>query len=91
MGVYVDTPVAYNEEPKGYVGRARRQHRWGHMIADTEAELHAMAQAIGLRRAWFQGNHYDLVPSKRMLAIRRGARPVDRREFIAVLRRVRAT
>jgi hypothetical protein len=60
------------------------------MVADTEAELHQMAQAIGLRRAWYQGDHYDLVPTKRAEAIRRGAVPVDRQGFVAVLRRFRA-
>jgi hypothetical protein len=30
-----------------------------HMIADTEAELHAMAARIGVARRWCQGDHYD--------------------------------
>ena len=85
MGVYVDVAKRYAREPKGYVGHARMEHRWGHMIADTEAELHAMADAIGLRRAWFQKDHYDLVPSKRALAIRRGAVALDRRTFVEKL------
>lgn len=28
--------------------------RWSHMIADTEEELHEMAERIGLQRRWFQ-------------------------------------
>lgn len=28
--------------------------RWSHLIADTQAELHAFAQRLGLRREWFQ-------------------------------------
>lgn len=48
-----------------------------HMTADTEEELHVMAGAIGLRRAWFQPHstapHYDLTPSKRALALAHGA------------------
>lgn len=32
----------------------RIQSRWCHLFADTEEELHALAQAIGLRRSWFQ-------------------------------------
>lgn len=47
------------------------------MTADTLDELHALADAIGLRRAWFQKRarvpHYDLTPSKRELALRAGA------------------
>ena len=40
-----------------------------HMIADTPAELHAMADRIGVARKWFQnkgsGPHYDIALSKR--------------------------
>ena len=89
MSVYVDPPIAYAREPRGYVGRARIAHRWAHMIADAEAELHAMAQAVGLRREWCQGDHYDLVPSRRALAVRLGAVALDRRAFGAKLRQLR--
>jgi hypothetical protein len=44
-----------------------------HMIADTEAELHAMADRIGVARKWHQGDHYDIALSKRVLAVRAGA------------------
>ena len=91
MSVYVDNTICYSQEPAGYVGRPRRNARWAHMIADTEAELHAIAQRIGLRRAWFQGDHYDVIPTKRERAVRLGAIPLGRREFIDALRRFRAT
>lgn len=93
MSVYVDTPVEYASEPAGYVGRQRMRARWGHMIADSLAELHAMAARIGLRRAWFQAGknpHYDLVPTKRTLAIRLGAVACERRMFVERLRAIRA-
>jgi hypothetical protein len=75
MSVYVDsmTPCAKNS-------------RWNyssscHMFADSDDELHAMADAIGLKRAWFQNHrllpHYDLVSSKRAQAVRLGAIEVD--------------
>lgn len=39
-----------------------------HMIGDTEEELHAMAQAMGMDRSWFQPwsfPHYDVSLSRR--------------------------
>jgi hypothetical protein len=47
-----------------------------HMIADTEAELHAMAARIGVARRWYQGDHYDIALSKRALAVAAGAREI---------------
>lgn len=57
-----------------------------HMIADTSAELHAMADAIGVARRWAQrtgtpDEHYDICRNKRALAIERGAIPITRREL----------
>ena len=90
MSVYVDPPVEYAREPLGYVGRARARARWCHMIADSVGELHAMAERLGLRPRWFQsdryGGHYDLVPTKRDLAIRLGAVAVTRRQLGVKLR-----
>jgi hypothetical protein len=47
-----------------------------HMIADTEAELHAMADRIGVARKWYQGDHYDIALSKRAKAVEFGAREI---------------
>lgn len=53
----------------------------GHLQADSMDELHAFAQSIGLRRAWFQPHrlpercHYDCTRSKRDAAILAGAIP----------------
>jgi hypothetical protein len=66
-----------------------------HMIADTADELHAMADAIGLQRRWFQAAppasfpHYDIAQSKRALAIARGAIDCDMRTFAGHMRRLR--
>lgn len=91
MSVYVDAPVEYAKEVEGYVGFPRKRARWCHMIADTEPELHEMARRLGLRLEWAQrdrhGVHYDLVPSKRTLAISLGAIAADRRTFVEALRR----
>jgi hypothetical protein len=60
-----------------------------HMIADTEEELHAMADRIGVARKWYQGDHYDIALSKRALAVTAGAREITRRQlsFMALNRR----
>lgn len=48
-----------------------------HMIADTEEELHEMAEKIGLKRSWYQGDHYDVSLSKKEEAIEVGAEEVS--------------
>lgn len=66
MTVYVDDMHRY---PMGRFGRMKMSH----MIADTDAELHAMAARIGVARKWFQGDHYDIALSKRERALDLGA------------------
>ncbi len=44
-----------------------------HMIADSEDELHAMADRIGVARKWYQKDHYDVALSKRAAAVAAGA------------------
>lgn len=61
-----------------------------HMVADTERELDEMADKIGVARKWKQlpkrghgvGSlvHYDIAKSKRALAIKHGAVPLDEME-----------
>lgn len=58
-----------------------------HMAADTEAELHAMADKIGIQRKWFQGDHYDICKAKRTLAVKYGAKEVTKRELCKIARR----
>jgi hypothetical protein len=45
-------------------------------------ELHAMADALGIERRWFQGDHYDVPEDYRERAIALGAVPVTSRELI---------
>jgi hypothetical protein len=64
-----------------------------HMFADTLAELHTMAAAIGMDRAWFQPlsfPHYDVSLSRRAVAVQLGAVEVDRRQGYEIRKRVRA-
>lgn len=51
-----------------------------HMIGDTEEELHAMADKIGVARKWYQGDHYDIALSKRALAVEAGAVEITLRQ-----------
>jgi hypothetical protein len=65
--------------------------RWSHLTADTRDELHAFAARLGSRREWFQDKgdgrwHYDVVDTKRTLAIDLGAVPIDIRDMGAFVR-----
>ncbi len=73
-------------------------HRFGrmlmcHLIGDTEEELHAMADRIGVARRWFQAKastpHYDICIAKRKLAVEAGAVEVTRRELVTRVRSLR--
>lgn len=86
MSVYVDTALY-----------RYRHMTMCHMIGDTPAELHAMADQIGVQRRWFQVPpkasfwHYDIAKTKRALAVAAGAIECDRSAFVAHLRRIRAS
>ena len=60
-----------------------------HMVADTEQELHTMADKIGVARKWYQGDHYDIALSKRALAVQYGAVEITQRQHghMRILRR----
>lgn len=56
-----------------------------HLWADTEAELHAFAKRLGLKRSWFQEHprlvHYDLTVARRAKAIELGATERDVKDY----------
>jgi hypothetical protein len=88
MTVYVDDMYLY---PMGKYGRMKMSH----MIADTDSELHAMADVIGVQRKWWQAppkhdSHYDVAIVMRSKAIEAGAVPIALRElsFMTLFRRV---
>lgn len=90
MSVYVDDCFVHSPDwGKWYGG--------GHLMADSDVELHAFAARLGLRRSWAQlypkrpwKNHYDLTRSKRNLAIQKGAIQEDARGFLSRMRVRRA-
>ncbi|ACL61582.1 DUF4031 domain-containing protein [Methylobacterium nodulans] len=73
MAVYVDQPLFP-------FGRMVMCHMW----ADSLDELHAMADRLGLKRAWFQcppkasWEHYDVSKGVRAKALAFGAIETDR-------------
>lgn len=80
----------YHGEQKAQAERvgARHGHRWCHLSSTPDdpdfSALHAFAVLIGLKRAWFQVDHYDLTPGRRALAVRHGAVEVTRMEMSMV-------
>lgn len=75
MSVYVDPLIDYGWK----LGPSC------HMTADTIEELNAFAVNIGLKTSWLQISkkempHYDLVASKRKLAVKKGATELTVRE-----------
>lgn len=83
--ILVDSILKYGTE----MTRGLPSSRWCHMVSDTsEEELHAFAARIGLQRAWAQlrprasAAHYDLMPWRRVLALKLGAVEVSRRELV---------
>ena len=62
MAVYVD-----DARIPARVGRIRA--RWSHLFADSQDELHAFAQTIGLKRAWFQPGSAVAAPPRRTMCL----------------------
>ena len=87
MTCYVDTVRSYPD--------AGLQHtEFCHLLADSRDELHAMAEALGIPRRYFQDHawrwHHDLPAPLRPRAIELGAIEVTMHEVAALLRRRRA-
>jgi len=102
MTIYVDplfqAGIEKNEAAR-QVGE-RHNHQWCHLyaypvtIANLE-ELHDLAWRIGLKRSWFQAKgslpHYDLVPTKRSLAVANGAQEISTYGMLKHLKEHRST
>jgi hypothetical protein len=81
MTVYVDPAVF--KKPGG-------RKRYCHVASDTEAELHAFAERLGLKRHFFHAGakhvHYDLAEERRPAALAAGAVEVTSRELARIAR-----
>ena len=61
--------------------------KWSHLVSDsTLAELHGFAQAVGIPRRAFQGDHYDVPQEYYDDMIAAGAVPAPSRELVRRLR-----
>lgn len=99
MNIYVD-PIHTYAKQLGYKGKdaeqakrvgAHHNDQWCHLFADKTdcPELHAFAQRLGLKREWFQKDHYDIVPTKRAKAIQLGAIELNVEEAVAIWKQQR--
>jgi hypothetical protein len=82
--------ACYVDSVRNYPGAGLRYTEFCHLLADTRDELHAMADAIGMPRRFFQDHpwrwHYDLPRHLRALAVGHGAREVTLQDVGALLR-----
>ncbi len=63
-----------------------------HMLADSDEELHEMAQKIGVQRRWHQHpdtpkSHYDICLAKKKLAVEFGAIEISWRDAAGIVRK----
>ena len=80
------------DELREYPGVTLPFTHWCHLATDGAFDdLHAFASRLGLRRAWFHGDHYDLPPPGRERALALGAEEVATGELLARMTGPRAS
>ena len=61
---------------------------WSHLVSDVSlTELHTFAEAHGIPRRGFEGDHYDVPESMYAALVAAGARPVSGRDLLRSLQR----
>jgi hypothetical protein len=86
--------ACYVDTVREYPTAGLRHTRFCHLLADTRAELHAMADELGVPRRYFQDHpwrwHHDLPEPLRERAVALGAREITLHEVGALLKARRA-
>jgi hypothetical protein len=86
--------ACYVDATRSYPGSGLRYTEFCHLLADTRAELHAMADDLGIPRRFFQDHpwrwHHDLPEHLRSRAVERGAIEITMHSVGALLRARRA-
>jgi uncharacterized protein DUF4031 len=86
--------ACYVDALREYPEAGLRFTRFCHLLADTRAELHAMADALGMPHQYFQDHpwrwHHDLPEPLRARAVELGAQELTLHEVGALLRRRKA-
>ena len=86
MTIYVDPLMGHGWQLHGHT-----VHNC-HLFSDADVnELHAFAERMGMKRERFQDKripHYDLIPTRRRLAVACGAVEVDLRQAVVLWARI---
>lgn len=80
MTVYVDPPRDFTHKRKKYA----------HMMSDCTEELHEFAKLLGIKRHWFDRDHYDISPDQFHEAVMSGAKVVTTRDLVRLRQKCRA-
>lgn len=95
--VFVDDLFMFvSNQPQARRVGERHGHRWCHLFCEpgNEFQLHFIAYAVGMRPQWFQDKqgfpHYDLVPPRRIAAVKLGVTEVTLLEYLRANKRARS-
>lgn len=71
-------------DPPAWIFRGRL---WSHLVSDVSfEELHGFVEALGIPRAAFQGDHYDIPQERYLQVLLAGAEEIDSRRLVIRLR-----